>query len=171
MRAGPCTETFVFIQSECDVSKIAADIVDAYLFRLHNGLVQFLLLQRGKEVPLGGTWHGIHGKIDPDETALESAKRAVITATGLTVSAAYSADYINQFFDPQTDSIILAPVFAFTAAPAARIALSDEYVDYAWCETEEATARLLFAGQRWAIRHIEEIIGLGGDDAEYYRIH
>jgi dATP pyrophosphohydrolase len=153
------------------VSKIAADIVDAYLFRRHNGLVQFLLVQRGPEVPLSGTWHGIHGKIDPDETALEAAKRAVLAATGLTVSAAYSADYINQFFDPQTDSIILAPVFAFTAAPAARISLSEEHSDYAWCETEEATARLLFAGQRWAVRHIEEIIGLGGDEAEYYRIH
>lgn len=153
------------------MSKIAADIVDAYLFRRHNGMVQFLLLQRSKDVAMGGTWHGVHGKIDADETALESAKRAVLLATGLSVSAAYSADYINQFFDPQTDSIILAPVFAFTASPAARISLSEEYGDYAWCETEEATARLLFAGQRWAIRHIEEIIGLGGDDAEYYRIH
>jgi dATP pyrophosphohydrolase len=152
------------------LSRIAADIVDAYVFRRHNGMVQFLLLQRDKEVPMGGTWHGIHGKIDPNETALESARRAVLNATGLSVTASYSADYINQFFDPETDSIILAPVFAFTAERAARISLSEEYVDYAWCETEEATARLLFSGQRWAVRHIEEIIGLGGDEAEYYRI-
>ena len=152
------------------MSKIAADIVDAYVFRRHNGMVQFLLLQRDKEVPMGGTWHGVHGKIDQGETALETAKRAILTATSLVVTAAYSADYINQFFDPQSDSIILAPVFAFTADRASRISLSDEYSDYAWCETEEATARLLFSGQRWAIRHIEEIIGMGGDDAEYYRI-
>jgi dATP pyrophosphohydrolase len=153
------------------VSKIAADIVDAYVFRRHNGMVQFLLLQRQKEVPMAGTWHGIHGKIDPAETALESAKRAVHAATGLVVTSAYSADFINQFFDPQSDSIILAPVFAFLANGATRISLSDEYADYAWCETEEATARLLFAGQRWAVRHIEEIIGLAGEDAEYYRIN
>lgn len=153
------------------MSKIAADIVDAYVFRRHNGMVQFLLLQRDRDVPMGGTWHGIHGKIEPNETALESAKRALLNATGLTVTSAYSADYINQFFDPETDSIILAPVFAFTVARAARITLSEEYSDYAWCETEEATARLLFSGQRWAIRHIEEIIGLGGEEAEYYRIH
>lgn len=152
------------------MTKITADIVDAYVFRRHNGTVQFLLLQRGKDVPLGGTWHGIHGKIDPQETALESAKRAVLTATGLTVQTAYSADYINQFFDHQTDSIILAPVFAFTAVPATRISLSEEYADYAWCEADEATARLLFSGQRWAVRHIEELIALGGKDAEHYRI-
>jgi dihydroneopterin triphosphate diphosphatase len=152
------------------MTRITADIVDAYVFRRHNGAVQFLLLQRGKDVPLGGTWHGVHGKIDPAETALESAKRAVLTATGLTVTKAYSADYINQFFDHQTDSIILAPVFAFNAAPAPRISLSEEYADYAWCEADEATARLLFSGQRWAVRHIEELIALGGDDAEHYRI-
>lgn len=152
------------------MTRITADIVDAYVFRRHNGLVQFLLLQRHRDVSLGGTWHGIHGKIDPDETALESAKRAVLSATGLSVTSSYSADYINQFFDPESDSIILAPVFAFTAAANARISLSEEFTDFAWFETEEATARLLFSGQRWAIRHIEEIIGLAGEEAEYYRI-
>lgn len=152
------------------VTKIAVDIVDAYVFRRHNGMVQFLLLQREREVPLGGTWHAIHGKIDPNETALESAKRAVHSSTGLRVTSAYSADYVNQFFDPDTDSIILAPVFAFTAPLNARVTLSEEFSDFAWVETEEATARLLFSGQRWAVRHIEEIIGLAGDEAEYYRI-
>lgn len=153
------------------MSKIAADNVDAYVFRRNNGLVQFLLVQRGPDVPMAGTWHGVHGKIDGHETALEAAKRAVLTATGIAVTHSYSADYISQFFDHHTDSIILAPVFAFTCEPSARISLSDEYVDFAWCETEEATARLLFAGQRWAVRHIEEIIGLGGEESEYYLIH
>jgi dATP pyrophosphohydrolase len=154
----------------CAVTKISADIVDSYLFRINNGMVQFLLIQRQRGIPMGGTWHGIHGRIDPEETALESAKRAVYFSTGLSVDKSYSADYINQFFDPDSDTIILAPVFAFTVAPAARVSLSEEYVDYAWFDTEEATARLLFAGQRWAVRHIEEIIGLAGDDAEHYRI-
>lgn len=152
------------------MTRITADIVDAYVYRRHNGLVQFLLLQRHRDVTLGGTWHGIHGKIDPNETALESAKRAVLFATGLTIATSYSADYINQFFDPESDSIILAPVFAFTVPPGARVTLSEEFTDHAWFDTEEATARLLFSGQRWAVRHIEEIIGLAGEEAEYYRI-
>ena len=155
---------------EVRVSNIAVDIVDAYVFRHHNGMVQFLLLQRAKDVSMGGTWHGVHGKIDQGLSALETAKRSVYTATSLIVVAAYSADYTNQFFDPVSDSIILAPVFAFTVDRSSRITLSDEFSDYAWCETEEATSRLLFSGQRWAIRHIEEIIGMGGGDAEYYRV-
>ena len=27
-----------------------------------------------------------------------------------------------------------------------------------------------FDDQRWAIRHIDEVIGLGGPDAEFYRV-
>ncbi|MGI8478131.1 MAG: NUDIX domain-containing protein [Thermomicrobiales bacterium] len=153
------------------MTKISVDIVDSFVFRRHHGLMQFLLLQRHPELPLGGTWHAIHGKIDPRETAIEAAKRSVQAAIGVNVVDAYSADYISQFFDHKTDSVILAPVFVFTIPVVATLPLSNEYVDFAWCDSEEATARLLFAGQRWAVRHIEEIIGLAGDDAEFHRIH
>lgn len=152
------------------MAKIEVSIVDAYVFRRRQGLVQFLLLQRRTDVQLGGAWQAMHGKIDEHETALAAAKRAVTSLTGAEITAIYSADYINQFFDHQRDAVVLAPVFAFEVAPAATYALAADYADFAWCDTEEATARLLFSGQRWAIRHIEEIIGLAGDDAEYYRI-
>ncbi len=152
------------------MSNITVDNVDAYVIRRQAGLIQFLLLRRHPEVKLGGTWHAIHGRIDGKETALEAAKRAVHSAIGVSPLISYSADYVNQFFDHTADTIVLAPVFAFTIPSGASIALNGEFVDFAWCDTEEATARLLFAGQRWAVRHIEEIIGLAGEDAEYHRI-
>lgn len=149
---------------------IAADIVDAYVFRRINARVQFLLFLRRSDVPLGNTWQSIHDKIEAGETAVAAAERALKERTGLTPIDVYSADYINQFYDHQSDTIILAPVFAFTVAPRARVQLGEEYADSAWCEREEATARLLWAGQRWAIRHIDEVIGMGADDAEFYRV-
>ncbi|MGH2560681.1 MAG: NUDIX domain-containing protein [Thermomicrobiales bacterium] len=150
--------------------RIAADIVDAYVFRRVNARVQFLLLRRHDELPLGGTWQSIHAKIEPNETALEAAERAVRVSTGIEIVDAFSADYINQFYDHESDTIILAPVFAFTAPPKPKIELSREYTDSIWCDREEASARLLWTGQRWAIRHIEEVIGFGGDEAEFYRV-
>jgi dATP pyrophosphohydrolase len=152
------------------VPLLASDIVDAYIFRRTNGRVQFLLLQRHNDLPLGGTWQSIHAKIEPNESALEAAERAVRASTGLEVVDAFSADYINQFYDHETDTIILAPVFAFTVVPKARVALGPEYVDSFWCEREEATARLLWTGQRWAVRHIDEVIAMGGEESEYYRV-
>jgi len=156
--------------AEDAVPKIAADIVDAYVFRRVNARVQFLLVRRHDELPLGGTWQSVHAKIEPNETALEAAERAVKISTGIEVVDAFSADYINQFYDHESDTIILAPVFAFTAPPKAKIELSREYTDSIWCDREEASARLLWTGQRWAIRHIEEVIGFGGDEAEFYRV-
>lgn len=150
--------------------RIVADIVDGYIFRKVNARVQFLLLLRRADAPLGGTWQSIHETIEPGETALQAAERAVLASTGLTITEAYSADYINQVYDHVRDTIILAPVFAFAVPPRAQIYLSEEHVDSAWCEREEATARLLWSGQRWAVRHIDEVIGQGGPDAEFYRV-
>jgi 8-oxo-dGTP pyrophosphatase MutT (NUDIX family) len=150
--------------------RIVADIVDAYIFRKVHARVQFLLLMRRADATLGNTWQSIHEKVEPNETALEAAIRAATHATGLTVTEAYSADYINHVYDHTRDAIVLAPVFAFAVPHRSHVQLSEDYGDYAWCEREEATARLLWSGQRWAVRHIDEIIGLGGPDAEFYRV-
>jgi dATP pyrophosphohydrolase len=152
------------------VPRIAADNVDAYVYRRLNGRTQFLLLRRRADVSLAGTWQGVHGAIGPDETAVDAAQRAVRTTTGIDVTDAYSADYVNQFYDHHTDTLILAPVFAFPAPSKARVTMAEEYSDFAWCERDEATGRLLFAGQRWAVRHIDDVIAPGGPEAELYRI-
>lgn len=151
------------------MARIAADIVDAYVFRRVHARLQFLLLLRRADAPLGNTWQAVHEKIGPGETALDAAERAVVAATGLQPTAAYSADFVNQVYDHTRDAVVLAPVFAF-AAPRAPIALGDDFSDHAWCDREEASARLIWSGQRWAIRHIDEIIGMGGPDAEFYRL-
>lgn len=150
--------------------RIVADIVDAYIFRKINARMQFLLLLRRADATFGHSWQSIHEQIEPGETALEAAERAVLNATGLTVTEAYSADFINQVYDHTRDAIVLAPVFAFAVPPRSVVRLSEDFGDSAWCEREEATARLMWSGQRWAVRHIDEVIGLGGPDAEFYRV-
>lgn len=152
------------------MTRIVADIVDAYVFRRVNARSQFLLLLRKPDVAMGDTWQGIHDKVRSDETAFAAAERAVQDHTGLETVHAYSADYINQFYDHLTDSIVLAPVFAFTVPSRARVRLGADYADHAWCDREEATARLPYAGQRWAVRHIDEVLGASGVEADLHRL-
>lgn len=149
---------------------IAADTVDTYIIRRINARIQFLLLLRRPDLPMGNTWQPIHARVKEHETAYGAARRAVRDRTGVTDATAYSADYINQFFDHLTDRVILSPVLAFLVEPNIKINLDAESFDSAWCEREEATSRLLWAGQRWAVRHIDDVIGHGGPDAEFYRI-
>ena len=148
---------------------VVADVVDAFVIRRLHARLQFLLLLRRPDALLGNTWQAVHAQVQTGETALQAAERALVASTGLTPTHVYSADFINQVYDHTRDAVVLAPVLAFAVAPGA-LALGEDFTDHAWCEREEATARLLWAGQRWAVRHIDEIIGLGGPDAEFYRI-
>ena len=149
---------------------LVSDAVDAYIIRRLNARLQFLLLQRRADAPFGSSWQAIHARVLPDETALSAAERALAETTGLVTRAVYSADYVNQIYDHARDAVILIPVFAFEVESQARINPGPDFLGFEWCERDEATARLLWAGQRWSVRHIDDVIGSGGPAAEFYRI-
>jgi dATP pyrophosphohydrolase len=152
------------------VPSLVSDAVDAYIVRRLNARLQFLLLQRRADAPLGSSWQAIHARVLADETALGAAERTLLETTGLVPRGTYSADYVNQIYDHARDAIVLIPVFAFEVEAQARIELGPDFLNFEWCERDEATARLLWAGQRWSVRHIDDVIGSGGPAAEFYRI-
>lgn len=150
--------------------RVVSDIVDVYVFRRLNARVQFLLLQRRPDVALPHTWQSFHSQIRVGDTTLATVQQTVKDLCGLNVSAVYSADYVNQFYDEGRDAMVLAPVFAVNVSPQAPLDLGPDFRDAAWFDRDEATARLAFSGQRWAVRHIDEIMGLGEAEASIYRI-
>lgn len=150
--------------------RVVSDIVDVYVFRRLNGRVQFLLLQRKPDVSMGNTWQAFHSQIQMGETTLSTVKRVVSDAADLEVDTIYSADYINQFYDEGRDAMVLSPVFAVTVKSQAPVRLSEEYRDAGWFDRDDSTTRLPFSGQRWAVRHIDEIMGIGEDERNIYRI-
>lgn len=150
--------------------EIISDIVDVYVFRRLNARVQFLLLQRRPNVPLGNTWQSFHTQIQGYESTIEAGRRAVRELSGLTVSEVYSADYINEFFDDTRDVVVLAPVLAVNVSPQAPVTLGPELKECAWWDTNQAIARLPFAGQRWAVRHINELMSAGLAESQLYRL-
>lgn len=149
---------------------IVSDIVDVYVFRRLNARVQFLLLQRRANVPLGNTWQSFHTQIQGYESTIDAGRRAVRELAGLTVSEVYSADYINEFFDDTRDVVVLAPVLAVNVSPQAPVTLGPELKECAWWDTNQAIARLPFAGQRWAVRHINELMSAGLAESQLYRL-
>ena len=105
--------------------------------------------------------------IDRLEPLLEVARRSY-DAVVIDTSSSFSPGTLLAI--DHTDTLILAPVFAFPAPTRSRVIMGEEYSDFAWCERDEATGRLLFAGQRWAVRHIDDVIAPGGPEADFYRI-
>jgi dATP pyrophosphohydrolase len=151
------------------MTSIASDVVDVYVFRRLNARVQFLLLQRRNDVPMARTWQAFHHEIADGQTAPDAARAALRTLANLEADRFYSADFINQFYDEARDAVVLAPVLAVTLAADNAIDLADDFQDAGWFDRDEATARLPFSGQRWAVRHIDEIMGIGEAEAELYR--
>ncbi len=150
--------------------EMVSDIVDVYVFRRLNARVQFLLLQRRANVPLGNTWQSFHTQIQGHESTIAAGRRAVWELSGLTVSEVYSADYINEFYDDTRDVVVLAPVLAVNVSPQAPVTLGPELKECAWWDTNQAVARLPFAGQRWAVRHIDELMSAGLAESQLYRL-
>ena len=76
---------------------------------------------------MGGTWHGIHGKIDdrPHRTRNREARGLHRHQSGR------DCLILGRLHQPVlrsgTDSIILAPVFAFTVASVDAVTLSNEF--------------------------------------------
>lgn len=151
------------------MTRIVSDIVDVYVFRRLNARVQFLLLERRNDVPMARTWQAFHHEIAEGQTAPEAARNALRNLAGLTIDRYYSADFINQFYDEARDAVVLAPVLAVTVTAQSTVTLADEFESAGWFDRDEATARLPFSGQRWAVRHIDEIMSIGETEAELYR--
>lgn len=149
---------------------LVSDAVDAYVVRRVNARLQFLLFQRRADSPLGSTWHAIHTRVEAHESALEAAERALHETSGLASHTVYSADYVNQIYDHSRDAIVLIPVFAFEVESHVPVEPGPDFLAYEWCERDDAAARLLWSGQRWSVRHIDDVIGSGGPSAEFYRI-
>lgn len=149
---------------------IVSDIVDVYVFRRLNARVQFLLLQRRADVSLPRTWQACHTQVRAGDSTAQTIYRAVAEHTGLHVKTIYAADFINQFYDENRDAVVLAPVFAVMVDSQSPLDIGDDFRDVAWLDLNEATARLAFSGQRWAVRHIDEIMSLGEQEASIYRL-
>ena len=150
--------------------RIVSDIVDVYVFRRLNGRVQFLLLQRKPDVSMANTWQAFHGQVRMGDTTLHTVNRVVREAADLEVDTVYSADYINQFYDEGRDAVVLSPVFAVTVKAQSPVRLSPEYRDAGWYDRDDATIRLPFSGQRWAVRHIDEIMSLSEEQHNIYKL-
>ena len=151
--------------------RIVSDSIDLYVFRAVNGRIQFLVMRtRDGDQESAGQWLAVHGTINQGESAHSAARRLLKTCTSLDPAKLYSADFVAHAYHPGTDTISLTPSFAALVSPRSRPNLGADFIDHAWCDVEETTARLAGTSRRWAVRHVNEVIALGGESASQYEI-
>jgi dATP pyrophosphohydrolase len=144
------------------VAQIVSNIVDCYVFRRVSPSVEFLLLKRNPASCLGQTWQAVHGKIEPGETAWQAAVRELREETGLAPLRLWQVDFVNTFYVARLDRVLMCPCFAAEADRTADVVLSAEHTEYAWVRADDVLRRLMWPGQRSAVREIlDEIVTPG----------
>jgi dATP pyrophosphohydrolase len=124
------------------------DLVDLYVVRPDEsgGSHEFLQLRRRPNSYLGGTWQTLHGKIEPGESAVETALRELREETSLVPLEFYQLDTINLFYMAANDSIWLCPGFCAVIERAARIVLNEEHDDLRWIARSQVDRFFMWPG-------------------------
>jgi dATP pyrophosphohydrolase len=128
--------------------------IAAYVCRVVSGRGRYLVIRRSTPY-LKDTWQMVSGRVEPGETGWEAALREVEEETGLVPDRFYSADLLEQFYEPAQNCVALVPVFAGFLDTDREVRLSWEHDAFEWIGVGDVDRYLLFENQRSAIRHIE----------------
>lgn len=152
------------------MAEVVIRIIDVYAFRQTGAGAQFLMLKRAGGGQLGGTWQAVHGKIEAGETAAAAALRELAEETGLRPARFWQLEHVNTFFDAARDAVYMCPGFAAEIAADALVQLNAEHVAFEWLGAAAASDRMMWPGQRTALREIVDVILAGHHSEPHLRI-
>ena len=123
---------------------IRSAVVSAVLLSEIEGELKLLLMKRVK----GNFWCHVAGKLEAGETASQAILREIHEETAIQVQQLFSADYLEQFFEPSLNVIEMIPAFVGFCDINQSVYLNQEHTEYQWCNLPEAKALALFANQK-----------------------
>lgn len=128
-----------------------------------------MLLARRRSSYMDGAWTYIGGRIEPDETGWQAARRELAEETGLQPAVMYASSFSEQFYDCASDCIQIVPAFVAIVASDAKVRLNEEHSAYVWLPLDDAMARLPFGSQRDLLIHVRREF-IERTPAEYLRL-
>tara|TARA_B100000029_G_scaffold273687_1_gene268461 strand:- start:114 stop:590 length:477 start_codon:yes stop_codon:yes gene_type:complete len=139
------------------MTNINVRCIDCHIVNIQNQTPNYLLLKRSKNKVYPNIWQCVTGKINLNETPIEAALREVNEETKLSPISLWSIDYVNQYYDPNNNSMNLIPVFGMLVDQT-KITLSEEHQEYKWLNFNDAKNKLLWTNQKKGLEYFQEII-------------
>ena len=128
--------------------RLKANLVSVYVVRPSPAGLDVLLLQRPAGHRFARDWQGVHGHIEPGETAWEAALRELREETGLVARRWFRLHRLESFYNPDNDSLYFVPVFIAEVDPQAECVTSEEHAACEWRPPAAARTRLSWETQR-----------------------
>lgn len=147
---------------------IFAPFISIYLVKYIEGKPRFLIIRRDRE-PYKDIWQPITGNIREGEKAWQAALRELKEETGIIPDRFYSAEFIEKFYEQNSEIIALSPAFVGFVNGDPEIKLSFEHRDFSWVTVDEAVEKVVFYEQKAAFRHIQEYF-IESEPPEFLRI-
>ncbi len=135
--------------------RLSSESVCVFLFRRHQGTVEFLMLRRAPA--RGAFWQSVSGRIEDGETAERAARREAAEETGLEPLRVIVLEKVNVFYNQALEAIQFEPCFGIeVAAEPQKLSLSPEHDECRWSNYHEAQRLIPFQGVRDALRELWE---------------
>jgi len=151
------------------MTKVKVRQVDSYIYRFNDGKPAFLMLKRTIGKHYEYLWQGVAGKIDKNETAVQTVVRELKEETGLSPSKVFTADHIASFYDARNDRIMMVPIFGIEV-DSSDVELSAEHSDFKWVSFEEAFNLLIWKGQKEGLKAVNDAVVSGDERLQWSEI-
>lgn len=103
-----------------------------------------------------GIFHCVHGKIEENEPAWQTALRELKEETGLVPKELFVADFTSNFYEAKEDRFNLVPVFVAVVEDR-EVRLSREHSEFEWLNYKEAKEKVAWENHRKAIEIINKM--------------
>lgn len=118
--------------------------------------IEFLLLKHSNS----GHWAFPKGKIEKDETKIQAAERELFEEASVRAKIhegfEKSFEYFFQDYDGQ---LAKKKVYFFLGKSSSKhVTISNEHVDYAWCEYEDALEKLTYDNAKELLKEAQEFL-------------
>jgi dATP pyrophosphohydrolase len=143
--------------------------VDVHVFKRGGPRPLFLVLRRAGHVAYARLWRMVTGDIAQGETAVQAALRALREETSLTPTGLWAPGYVHSYYDPDTDTVCLQPVFSVEVDDTA-VTLDAEHDSYRWIELEQAHDLLTWPGHRDGLHHTHDEVVISRERASRFQV-
>lgn len=129
---------------------INTSVVSGVAISVFKDTPKILMMKRTK----GNFWCHVAGSIEGSEKAWEAIIREFKEETRIEVEQLYSAEYLEQFYEPVNNRIMIIPVFVVICPENQPITLNEEHTEYRWCSLKEARKLATYPNQCNLYTHV-----------------